>query len=444
MQSIRYTLWGWLALLSLLWVAVNGGVFRSGTFWALRDFLIQYSGFMAIGCMSLAMMLSLRPRWPERRLGGLDKMYRLHKWLGIGVLLLASTHWLWKEAPKWVVRAELLARPQKGPRTPPGDPLEAVFRSLRGTAEGLGEWTFYGVVLLLLVALLPIVPYRRFRQVHRLMPVAYLVLVFHAVVLFDFADWTTPPGLVLAVLLAGGSYAALASLSGRVGRGRRTAGTIVGLRRFPGIRSLETVVELAPGWPGHRPGQFAFVTADPKEGAHPYTIASAWSASAPRIAFVTKALGDYTAGLADRLRLGQPVEVEGPYGCFTFDDERPRQIWIGGGIGITPFLARMKQLSHRPDGKRVDLFHCTHEVDEEALRRLFEDAKAADVRLHLVVHGRHGRLTGDRIREEVPDWRDASIWFCGPSAMGKAFEADFAAEGLAVGTRFHQELFRMR
>ena len=35
------------------------------------------------------MMLSLRPRWPEVTLGGLDKIYRLHKWLGIGVLGLA-------------------------------------------------------------------------------------------------------------------------------------------------------------------------------------------------------------------------------------------------------------------------------------------------------------------------------------------------------------------
>jgi predicted ferric reductase len=35
--------------------------------------------------------------------------------------------------------------------------------------------------------------------------------------------------------------------------------------------------------------------------------------------------------------------VEGPYGCFDFEDGQPHQIWIGAGIGITPFVARMKQ-----------------------------------------------------------------------------------------------------
>ena len=44
-------------------------------------------------------------------------------------------------------------------------------------------------------------------------------------------------------------------------------------------------------------------------------------------------------------RIGQPVTVEGPYGRFTFDDGAERQIWIGGGIGIAPFVARMKALA---------------------------------------------------------------------------------------------------
>ena len=42
-----------------------------------------------------------------------------------------------------------------------------------------------------------------------------------------------------------------------------------------------------------------------------------------------------------------PVTVEGPYGCFDFEDAQPRQVWIGAGIGITPFVARMKQLAGR-------------------------------------------------------------------------------------------------
>lgn len=35
----------------------------------------------------------------ERWIGGLYKTYRLHKYLGIGGLALAITHWLWSEGP---------------------------------------------------------------------------------------------------------------------------------------------------------------------------------------------------------------------------------------------------------------------------------------------------------------------------------------------------------
>ena len=61
--------------------------------------VVQLTGILAIGCMSLAMLLALRPRWLEGWLGGLDKMYRLHKWLGIGALVLSVLHWLVTKGP---------------------------------------------------------------------------------------------------------------------------------------------------------------------------------------------------------------------------------------------------------------------------------------------------------------------------------------------------------
>ena len=114
---------------------------------------------------------------------------------------------------------------------------------------------------------------------------------------------------------------------------------------------LETRIALAPGWQGHLAGQFAFVTSDEKEGAHPYTIASSWNPTEQQLVFITKALGDHTSRLADRLQPGMEVTVEGPYGCFNFEDAQPRQIWVGAGIGITPFIARMKQRATTPDAK---------------------------------------------------------------------------------------------
>jgi predicted ferric reductase len=256
----------------------------------------------------------------------------------------------------------------------------------------------------------------------------------------------------MAVLLAYGTVAAVVVLLRRVGAGRKVDGTITRLHYYPNLHVIEGEIDVPQGWPGHKAGQFAFVTSDQAEGAHPYTIASAWNPAEHRLTFIAKELGDYTRRLREALHVGQPVKVEGPYGCFTFDDTCPRQIWIGGGIGITPFIARMKQLARErqadpgtpPQPQAIDLFHTTADYNEEAIAKMRADAAAADVRLHVLHDARDGRLTGDRIRAVVPDWREASIWFCGPAGFGAAMRQDFADHGLEVATRSHQELFAMR
>jgi predicted ferric reductase len=50
-------------------------------------------------------------------LNGLDKMYRLHKWLGIAALAAATVHWLWAQGTKWAVGWGWLTRPAQAPRS---------------------------------------------------------------------------------------------------------------------------------------------------------------------------------------------------------------------------------------------------------------------------------------------------------------------------------------
>src|SRR5690606_11205045 len=109
-----------------------------------------------------------------------------------------------------------------------------------------------------------------------------------------------------------GLVGAAVSLLGRIGAGRKTKGAIESLTSYPELRVTETCVRLGEGWPGHKPGQFAFVTASRGEGPHPYTIASAWAPETRRIVFITKALGDFTGRLPQKLHLDMEVTVEGP------------------------------------------------------------------------------------------------------------------------------------
>ena len=250
MQSIKRSLWGVFALLTILWLIAEPRVFQPAGFFALRSVMMQWTGIIAVGAMSVAMILALRPQWPERRLGGLDKMYRLHKWLGIAALIVAVTHWLWAEAPKWAVGWGLLERPVRGARAAIDNPIHAFLASMRGAAEGVGEWAFYASVILIALALIKYFPYRFFFQTHRLLAVAYLVLAFHSVVLLKFSYWMQPIGWVMALLLGWGTWAAIVVLLRRVGAGRQVQGRIASLQYYPGVRALETEIEVPHGWPG--------------------------------------------------------------------------------------------------------------------------------------------------------------------------------------------------
>ena len=52
-------------------------------------------------------------------------------------------------------------------------------------------------------------------------------------------------------------------------------------------------------------------------------------------------------------------------------------------------------------------------------------------------------MVAERIRGAVPDWKNASIWFCGPNAFAAALKLDLMRHGLA-SSDFHHELFEMR
>lgn len=444
MKPIKVAFTTFLLLLTGLWLIADSLMPEPFTYFSFRAVFVQYSGVIAIGVMSVAMLLSLRSKRLETYLNGLDKSYRLHKWLGITALVVSVIHWWMAQGTKWMVGWGWLDRPVRGPRSSETlGFIEDLFRSQRGFAESVGEWAFYAAAALMVLALIKRFPYHLFVKTHQLISLAYLVLAYHAVVLIKFDYWTQPIGWLMAMLLLGGSIAAVLALTGRIGKDRKVTGKIEKLTYYDELRVLEGSVELTEGWSGHRAGQFAFVTSNKKEGAHPYTIASAWDPAEPRLTFITKALGDHTSRLPEQLKPGMEVTIEGPYGCFNFDDEHPRQIWIGAGIGITPFIARLKELAKNPGKQVVDLFHSTTDFDQTAIDKLTAAAKAAGVTLHIQFGGKEKRLDCEDICSEVAEWNAASVWFCGPPAFGHSLRHDFRAKGLPA-KHFHQELFQMR
>ncbi|MBP8924037.1 MAG: ferric reductase-like transmembrane domain-containing protein, partial [Thauera sp.] len=111
MKNIRFAYAALLLLLSLLWWMADPLLPNGYEYFALRTVAINYTGVIGIGVMSVGMILALRPVRVEPLLDGLDKTYRLHKWLGITGLVFAVIHWLWAQGTKWAVGWGWLVKP---------------------------------------------------------------------------------------------------------------------------------------------------------------------------------------------------------------------------------------------------------------------------------------------------------------------------------------------
>jgi len=285
MRHIQSAYAAFFALLAVLWLLADTLIPQPLTYFSFRSVFVQFSGVVAIGAMSFAALLAARPAWLERHLNGLDKMYRLHKWLGITALVAGILHWWWAKGTKWMVGWGWLARPERGPVGQQSfGPIEGWLRSQRGFAELVGEWAFYAAIVLIALALWKRFPYHLFAKTHKWIAVAYLVLAYHSLILLKFDYWSQPIGWVVGMLLLGGTFATLSAVFRRIGADRKANGAIETVVYYPDLRVLETAIRLTDNaWKGHKAGQFAFVTSNAKEGPHPYTIASASNSKDHRI-----------------------------------------------------------------------------------------------------------------------------------------------------------------
>ncbi|WP_404367491.1 ferric reductase-like transmembrane domain-containing protein [Marinobacter sp.] len=412
----------------------------AGSPWAVYEQSLLLSGWLAIALMSLTMMLALRPAWLERPMGGLDKIYHTHKWTGILTVVFAAAHWLIEMGDDVIESVFGEAGEQHEPH------YSGFIEMMRDAAEDIGELAIYLLFAMLLITLWRKFPYKYWRYLHRLMPVLYLLLAFHAAWLAPLQWWQQPIGMLMAILLLGGSIASGLSLGGRVGRRRQVRGTITGISTL--ARDVtEVTCDLGPAWPGHRAGQFAFVTFNTVEGAHPFTIASADQGNGT-VTFLIKSLGDFTRNLSDKINMGQTVKIEGPYGCFDFDrrNRKFHQIWIAGGIGVTPFLAWLEAIDPSTvTAPEADLHYCARNASQDPIVERLRKLCSRFDRINLQVHdsSKGEKLSPEKLATDGRSAAGAEVWFCGPAGLGRTIQQGLWSAPFRL-RRFHKEEFQFR
>ena len=213
-------------------------------------------------------------------------------------------------------------------------------------------------------------------------------------------------------------------------------------------RPNDTTVEVSLEPKGDRlrfhPGQFVVLAFGGEGGwqRHPFSVAS--SSSDPRLEVSIKAVGDYTRDLRDRLQPGTPAKAAGPFGGFDYTRGGHDQIWIAGGIGITPFISWIRSL----DGdfeRSVDFYYSVaHKADALYLDEI--QAAAAShptLHAHVVDAERDGFLTADKAANGRPRGADVWVYMCGPPPMMRALAEGFRGLGVPAG-RVRWEQFDIR
>lgn len=385
-------------------------------------------GAASIAAMSLALILSVRPRWLESLFGGLDRMYHVHKWLGIAALILMIAHNTFEPELEDVVRETQLGE----------------------IASDVGELALNGFIGLILISWIKRIPFTRlelpwplWRFTHRFMGLLFAVAAFHQLAIDKPAGLDGTLDLYLNTLSLAGLAAWLFT---------QFVAPLLRPRAFvlENIDQHGAVAEVTLRPEGRalrwRPGQFAFVSS-PDAGlgeAHPFTIASAPDANGT-LRFFVKALGGWTRRLPARLAAGQRLKVEGPYGRFVFRKRVKRQVWLAGGIGITPFLAWAEALTETDRQEIALIWAVTTPSDAFAADRLSEiAARHPGLTVHVVASARDGRLTAQRLAQLTPfPLRESELFYCGPAGLRNAIVSDLKATGQAP-RRVHHELFELR
>jgi predicted ferric reductase len=157
---------------------------------------------------------------------------------------------------------------------------------------------------------------------------------------------------------------------------------------------------------------------------HPFSIASA--PTERRLEVAVKAVGDFTRDLHDTLRPGTPAKAAGPFGGFDYRLGGRDQMWIAGGIGITPFMSWIRGLDATFD-RHVD-FYYSIACDADAL--YLDEIDAADAEHptfhpHIVYTDRDGLLTAQQAAGGRPRGAEVWVYLCGPPQMTAALASGF-------------------
>lgn len=421
MRSGLLLIYGVLLLLPLVFAAVWGGPARS--VWADLGSAL---GMLALAIILIEFVLSGRFRAISKRIG-MDVTMRVHQAMGRVALAFALLH-----------PFMFGGSPSGGPR--PWDFTRQLTLSTDFVGMGAGIFAYVLLPTYVIFAVYRTQTpqtYERWRLLHGLGAVVIAIaLLVHTIAAGRYAAapivagyWYLLTGAAVATIL---HVYLIAPVRERNKRWR--------IEKIAPAARDQWAVTLSPqGHAGmtYKAGQFAWLNIGHSAFSlheNPFSIASAPSAG-PDVAFLIKETGDFTRTIGD-IPVGTQAYLDGPYGHLTVADRREPGIGlIGGGVGVAPLLAILREMRLSDDPRQVRLIYGCHTADQIAFA---DELSPDDVTLVLSDPpkdwaGPKGFVDGPFLDQVFSDaaYETWVFMLCGPPAMMNNVEDDLIARGVS-------------
>jgi predicted ferric reductase len=378
--------------------------------------------------LSMTLVLSTRLSFLEDWLGGIDKIFQAHHWLGaLGFVFLLNHPVL--------LAIQALPSVQTAAR---------YFVLTENFSYNLGVIGLFLMVLGFCCMIFMTLPYHWWHKTHQILGWGFLFGGAHGFLVGSDVGVSLPLKLWLLLWVSAAACATLYTLIWQ---------KFLAPRKWYKVAELEQrndilLIKLKPI--GSKPLQFkagqfvqtTFFSAAISQESHPFSIVSGPNQLYLKLAI--KLTGDYTK-LLPALNPGDLAAVVGPFGRFgQLNDEGEvavpsaltvgtSRVWVAAGIGATPFLSLLEQEAESANQSEVWFFYCYRNQADAVFTTEIESLLQKTPWVHFVPwqSSLKKRLNVQKIAEQVDLKSLHTFLLCGPTPFMTTLEAQAVAMGIS-------------
>lgn len=334
-----------------------------------------FLGIVAYTWLLASIIFSARPKFIEKYYS-LDKLNRFHAVQAIVALIIAMLHGLWEQ----IIWGNFFLSSTLFGILAIATFLFIAIMSILIMTNWFGRKKLVRSLKTRLKRY-PVSHYGTMKKLHNLNIVGVLFVSIHVLTMTFRVqeDILTGSIMLIYLMIVLGFYVDHKLL--RPNRLRKQLYTVTNVQPQPGRTVTVTLTPPSGRIFTYKPGQFVFVRIQ-DEGypfeEHPYSLITS-PQNSNEIKVAIKDLGDYTHRMQD-LPVGVKATVEGPYGGVWHVEEKlgnPEEnlVMLAGGVGITPMLGILEELSLKKPANKVVLVWALNDPSELGFAEEFEKFK---------------------------------------------------------------------